>query len=555
MAVTAAAWLALGATQAVAAQRYASPGGSGTGCTAPETSPGPCDIQTAVSAAGVGDQVIVETGDYGSAGSPMSSAVNETAASVTIHAGSGSRPRLFFGNAGVGVFGMGSTISGLDIEAASSGPALSLGMGASADRMFVHNSVDVACDVLAPISNSVCWTDGPTGDGLAVDPSSGSLLRVALRNDTIEATGSGSGGDVGLFVTTSGTSQGVTVNTLNVIIHGAPTRDDVVAKPEMVNSPVTINLGYSNYVTSVVGGNGMSPGAINEIPAGSNQMTPPVFVNAAAGDFHEVTRSSGTVNRGHNDGSLGSLDLDGNPRIVGSAPDIGAYEHQAPTVTASVKPATVAGATPATFSASGTPSRAGDSLSYVWHFDDGASASGATVNHGFATAGSHVGTVTVSDASGDSARATATITVTPATVSALSVSPSKSPVIGRKVNGRCVKPTKKNKADKHCQLPIKLMISYTLDAPAAVTFKLIRHAPGRKVKGHCVKPTKQNRTDPKCTRRVTLSGAIVRSGHAGANRFTFNGKIGGHRLGPGAYQLIATPGGGQPKGATFKLTG
>lgn len=429
--VTAAVWLFAGAAQASAAPRYASPTGSGSGCTAPGTSPGPCDIFTAVSAAAAGDEVIVEPGDYGSLGTPMSSEVLALSANVSIDAAPGPRPRLFFADAGVELGGTGDTISGLDIEAASSNSALDLVLGTSANRMLVHNSVDVACSVLGPITNSVCWTDGSTGDALTVEPGSGSLLSLTLRNDTIEATGAGSSGDFGLFVASSGTSQGVTVNALNVIVHGS--REDIVAKPEMPNSPITVNLGYSNYAKGVVGGNGQSPGAINQVPAGSDQTTTPAFVNAAGGDFRERASSSGTVDRGHDDGSLRPVDLNGDPRIVGSAPDIGAYEHQPPTVTASANPASIAGSAPATFSASGTPSIPGDSLSYVWRFDDAATAGGPRVSHGFAAPGSHLGTVTVSDLSGLTAAATARVTVTPAKLSALGISPHKVSLAGRKV--------------------------------------------------------------------------------------------------------------------------
>ena len=39
----------------------------------------------------------------------------------------------------------------------------------------------------------------------------------------------------------------------------------------------------------------------------------------------------------------------------------------------------------------------------------------------------------------------------------------------------------------------------------------------------------------------------------GVNSFTFTGKIGGHKLAPGAYQLTATPTGGTGHTATFTL--
>ena len=61
---------------------------------------------------------------------------------------------------------------------------------------------------------------------------------------------------------------------------------------------------------------------------------PPVFVNLAAGDFHEQTNSP-TINAGDNFyltgyGTVSNLapDLDGNPRIVGGTVDMGAFEYQ-----------------------------------------------------------------------------------------------------------------------------------------------------------------------------------------------------------------------------------
>jgi hypothetical protein len=62
----------------------------------------------------------------------------------------------------------------------------------------------------------------------------------------------------------------------------------------------------------------------------------PVFVNMAAGDFHQQTNSP-TINDGSNPYASGppasppvliTTDLDGNPRIVGGTVDMGAYEYQ-----------------------------------------------------------------------------------------------------------------------------------------------------------------------------------------------------------------------------------
>jgi hypothetical protein len=153
----------------------------------------------------------------------------------------------------------------------------------------------------------------------------------------------------------------------------------------------------------------------------------------------------------------------------------------------------------------------------------------------------------------------ATITVGPAptlptpALSKLSVSPSRFSLLGRKVGERCVKPTRKNRAHKRCRLPIKLRVSYTLNVAASVTFALKLQAAGRDIRGHCVKPTKTNRKHKTCTRFLPVRGKITLAGAAGADHFTFNGKIGGQSLGPGTYQLIATPTGGKSMNVTFKI--
>ena len=52
---------------------------------------------------------------------------------------------------------------------------------------------------------------------------------------------------------------------------------------------------------------------------------------------------------------------------------------------------------------------------------------------------------------------------------------------------------------------------------------------------------------------MNAPGKLTLAGHAGANQSTFNGKIGGHQVGPGTYQLITTPAGGSSRAVTFKI--
>jgi hypothetical protein len=54
----------------------------------------------------------------------------------------------------------------------------------------------------------------------------------------------------------------------------------------------------------------------------------PAFVNLTNGDFH-LQATSRCINTGNNSSVVGSTDLDGNPRIMGGAVDMGAYEFQA----------------------------------------------------------------------------------------------------------------------------------------------------------------------------------------------------------------------------------
>jgi hypothetical protein len=67
------------------------------------------------------------------------------------------------------------------------------------------------------------------------------------------------------------------------------------------------------------------------LPAGiGNFVADPAFVNASGGDLHLLS-SSPCINSGRNSYVSGSVDLDGNPRIVAGTVDIGAYEYQTPT--------------------------------------------------------------------------------------------------------------------------------------------------------------------------------------------------------------------------------
>jgi DNA-binding beta-propeller fold protein YncE len=82
-------------------------------------------------------------------------------------------------------------------------------------------------------------------------------------------------------------------------------------------------------------------------------------------------------------------------------------------------------------------------------------------------------------------------------------------------------------------------VSYTLSEPAAVRFRVERALAGRRVRGRCVRPTRSNRRARRCTRFRTLRGGFTHLGATGPNNFRFTGRLRGRRLRLGRYRLRA----------------
>ena len=145
------------------------------------------------------------------------------------------------------------------------------------------------------------------------------------------------------------------------------------------------------------------------------------------------------------------------------------------------------------------------------------------------------------------------------TLAALKVSPSKFTLTGRRVKGRCVATTRANHRNRGCIRAISLRVSYTLSLSSRVTFTIKMEAPGRSVKGQCVAPSRKNQKQRRCTRMIALRGTLERTGKAGTNSFTFDGRIGGRRLAPGSYRLSAIPSAngrtGNAQNVSFQIRG
>ena len=84
------------------------------------------------------------------------------------------------------------------------------------------------------------------------------------------------------------------------------------------------------------------------------------------------------------------------------------------------------------------------------------------------------------------------------------------------------KPTQISKRSKRARVGTR--ISFSLDRAVPVQLKFFAKKSGRKVKGKCRRPTGRNRGAKKCT-RLSLAGTISFTGHAGKNTIRFQGRI------------------------------
>lgn len=82
-------------------------------------------------------------------------------------------------------------------------------------------------------------------------------------------------------------------------------------------------------------------------------------------------------------------------------------------------------------------------------------------------------------------------------------------------------------------------VSITANVAASMRFTVERRTTGRRSTGKCVATTARNRRAKPCTRYVRVAGSFTRAAKSGANSFVFTGRIGGRRLAPARYRLVA----------------
>jgi hypothetical protein len=319
----------IGADGAQAAQRYASP--SGTGETCSQTTP--CSLFEAIGKAKSNDEVIVGAGTYPLGATSITAP--PAATGLNIHGDLGGPMPKLVATIGQAVIELGQTGDRLGyLEIVNSGVrAVGVGCGDNAlvDRVKIavtgEGSFGVEQRNTCAVRDSALQAEGKEAVALY---SAGVDDTAVARNLTALASGEGSTGVssnfFGIF-----SAEPHTVDLKNTIARG--TGADLAAHffflfipPFPVEGSGNIDVSNSNFVVAK-----QDPPA-TVVTGGGNQSAPPLFVNAAAGDYREAPGSP-TIDAGVVD-QLGALDLAGNPRTLGSAPDIGAYEFVPPPVAA-----------------------------------------------------------------------------------------------------------------------------------------------------------------------------------------------------------------------------
>ncbi len=333
---------AFAAGPAVAAQRYASPGGTGPVATCPQIDP--CSIADAVvsTSTDTGDEVILAAGDYAVA------AALDVLDGVDVHGlGIPSQTRIV-STAGIGVYlgNAGAKLRNVEVSHSTGSNAAVYVQSGTVDRVIAKSVLGSACAVFnATIRDSICATSGSGRAGIFINIS-GTTYSIALRNVT--AIGAGATNSMGIF---AGASTGTTVSfdAKSVIVSG--TTYDIYASASGAGASSTVTLDHSNYLTVLTAG----AATVTATSLNSNQTAAPVFVNEADKYFHQATGSP-TIDAGVLDGSSGATDVDGEARTQGSAADIGADEFDAvaPAAPSIISPASGSITADATPTISGT---------------------------------------------------------------------------------------------------------------------------------------------------------------------------------------------------------
>lgn len=292
--------------------RYAGPNGSGTGC----TNSTPCALYEAIHNSPSNTEIVIKSGIYGSPGAPLTDTYTDNGrTSLTIHGETGKPVPLIYSGpqSAFLIYDGGTSVSHLNLVSSATNGAF-VQFDGSADHLAVVATAasTYACGIFGVLSDSLCVATGAGSAALETESSATSTAQFV--GVTALATDNGVGLQIG-----SGTGATVTGTIRNSILRGAFA--DVYATPDS-GSTTVVDLGHTDSRPDHQSSAGSGTATFTN--SGGNIATAPTFVDAAHGDYRE-TASSPTIDKGRSVAAA-DTDLAGNPRTIGAAPDMGAYE-------------------------------------------------------------------------------------------------------------------------------------------------------------------------------------------------------------------------------------
>ena len=320
------------AAPALAATRFAAPGGTGADpCTNPAT---PCSIFTAADGEApattvqAGDEVVLAPGEYSDAAGDLGpNEIVQLAAGISVHGEKGAeRPVVSLKEAsfGFGAFTVteGDTLSHVEIVTSTARSNLAV-FGGTVEDAIVRSTSEMASTIAClqfagTIRDSACLASGANSAAIGVSNATVANTTATLRNVTAVDTGAGGKG-LSYAIFNSGSEN---VSAKAVIAKGDTI--DVQARGVEFGGGVghvAIELDHSDFKTTEA--SAASGGSASVTPASekNNVEAEPLL---ALDGFHELAGSP-TINAGAVDGSSGTTDIDGQSRSIGE-PDIGADE-------------------------------------------------------------------------------------------------------------------------------------------------------------------------------------------------------------------------------------
>jgi hypothetical protein len=302
------------AASAEAADRYASPTGSGSSTTCAQSAK--CSLIDALDPTKTadGDSVILDPGVYN-----VASTLTILEAVHVRGTGAPADTKIVSSvtaTNGLNMTSSGARLSNLELDSVSTDTGLYVTSG-TVSRVIVRNPAPTttgACRIgSGTIVGSLCVS---TTAGLRIELNAG-VRSISLLNSTFI----GGTSSFGLLLSLSGAI--LTLNASSVIFHGGG--QSIIHS--ISSGSLTFTADHSNFVTQVLVGD--PPITFPAVGSGTNQSTPPLFTNAAAGDYSEAPGSP-TINSGAVGAQSEPFDLKGSARTQGGAPDIGAFEFDQP---------------------------------------------------------------------------------------------------------------------------------------------------------------------------------------------------------------------------------